>query len=328
MTERVIATLVHRSPSESICLASAHLRHLFFCCALHPLQIVVKVSTDHGKSWGTAFSLTRSNRTHFFTDGVSLVDPATKRVWIQYSVCPVTDGYNGCIDRYVVSDNHGGSWKHMPGLDMFATRGAAGVGSGIALRRGPQAGRLVFTKGIMVFSDDHGTTWQGGKAGIGSNEEQIAEMSDGTLISASRSGYSPRIFTSRDQGATWDKGYQLDGTDGHANVTTDNCALSFISTADGTTVMLSHPNRPDIHQMRPQPIGRQNVTVTTARYNASTGQLAGWEDYLQVYPGPSAYTSLALLGQGTCGVLYERSPIGELPVFFTSINLRTFPCPT
>jgi len=286
---------------------------------------VVKTSTDGGLSWGPTVRLTQSNQTHFYSDGTILVDPATQRVWVMYSLCIVATGYRDCRDRWAASDDHGVSWTQLPSLDRYSSSGVGGVGSGIVLQRGSHKGRLLFTKAHAMTSDDHGATWQSGPP-IAGNEAQIAEMRDGTLVAAARSGYSPRLFFSQDGGSSWSAGYQLDGTNGHANITTDNCALSFISTSNGSVVLLSHPNRPDIHQMKPQPIGRQNVTVTAGRYNPATGQPEDWADYITVYTGPSAYTSLAQLSGRTCGVLYERSPTGTLPVHFTSIHLAAFPC--
>ena len=96
--------------------------------------------------------------------------------------------------------------------------------------------------------------------------------------------------------------------------------------------LLSHPNRPDLGPplIVHNPIGRQNLTVSRAALRSTTGPAnsSTWRDYVHVFEGPSAYSSLAAVdAQGkTCAVLYERSAIGKLPVQFDTVNIATFPC--
>jgi len=66
----------------------------------------------------------------------------------------------------------------------------------------------------------------------------------------------------------------------------------------GSSLLLSHPNRADIHVLRPQPIGRQNVTASITSIGSSGHpDSTKWRDYVQVYKGPSAYSSLSAVAQ-------------------------------
>jgi Neuraminidase (sialidase) len=203
-------------------------------------DVVAKVSKDGGKTFSSFAVLSPgSNASHFYSNAIGLVDPATERVWVMYSRCLVQRAYGGCVDRWTYSDTHGESWRTAPELDQFGTPGLSGVGSGIVL----SSGRLLFAKGHLMFSDTHGKTWQRGAQTGGGSEQQCVETAPDVIACASRSGWTPKITISRDGGKTFDSGYQLDGTAGHSNVTTDNCAISMIGV--GGHLLLSHPNRPD-----------------------------------------------------------------------------------
>ena len=293
-------------------------------------DIVLKTSSNGGRTWGALQVLTQSNASFYYSNAIGVTDATTGRIWVLYSRCSVALGYRGCTDRWAYSDTNGESF--VPATAAEAQEhgaGLSGVGSGIQLRQGPHKGRLLFAKGRTVFSDDHGAHWAASAATFGSSEGQIAELAGGNLLAAVRSGWQPRLRLSTDAGGSWSAGYQLDGTGGHSNVTTDNCALSMISVAPALDyVLLSHPNRPDIgpadDARAGQPIGRQNATVSAAR--VVDGRPGAFADFVQIYDGPSAYTSLGQMASGECGVLYERSAVGVLPVQFDTLNFATFPC--
>jgi sialidase-1 len=190
-----------------------------FDSSCYDKDVVVKTSTDGGRSWGAFAMLSPgSNATHFYSNALGLVDPATSRVWVMYSRCAVAQGYHGdsCSDVWTYSDTHGRSWVAAPELDRFSSTGVSGVGSGLALRTGTRRGRLLFSKGHLMMSDDHGTSWQRGGETHGGSEQQCAETAADVLVCASRSGWTPKITISTDGGASFSEGYQLDGRAGCA----------------------------------------------------------------------------------------------------------------
>lgn len=101
-------------------------------------------------------------------------------------------------------------------VGQFATSG-----TGIQLRYGPKAGRLVqqyagnviqpsgnrATQAWSAFSDDSGATWQIGKfVGTGMDENKVVELSNGTLMMNSRANDGTKyrkVALSFDQGVTW-----------------------------------------------------------------------------------------------------------------------------
>ena len=96
---------------------------------------------------------------------------------------------------------------------------ATGPGVGIQLQQGPHKGRLVIPcdhtdksghASHVIYSDDHGKSWQlGGSVSGGCNECQVVELADGKLMLNMRmreSGQRKRgVATSKDGGETWSK---------------------------------------------------------------------------------------------------------------------------
>ncbi len=56
----------------------------------------------------------------------------------------------------------------------------------------------------VIYSDDHGKTWQaGGKAPTSPNETQVAELADGSLMLNARGVPHRAVVVSRDSGVPW-----------------------------------------------------------------------------------------------------------------------------
>ena len=98
---------------------------------------------------------------------------------------------------------------------------ATGPVNGIQLTRGAHKGRLVIpanhteadanreavTRSHVIFSDDHGETWQiGGSEEDKTNESTVVELNDGSLLHNMRSYYKKNrraVARSRDGGLSW-----------------------------------------------------------------------------------------------------------------------------
>ncbi len=265
------------------------------------IDLLLKRSFDGGKTWGRQQLVFEEGGTAEITIG---------------NPCPVVDRTTGVIwlpfcrdnDRIFVtsSDDDGATWAKPveitrtvkdPAWSWYAT----GPGCGIQLK----SGRLVIPcdhkvgtpqtfRSHIIYSDDHGATWKrGGVLGDHTNECQIVERQDGTLLLNMRSYHQKNrraIATSKDGGLSW------------SEVTLDPaliepvCQASLVrfSDRDGrSTGRLLFSN--------PASTKREKMTVRLSKDDGRT-----WPIARLLHEGPAAYSALVVLPDGTLGCLYER----------------------
>jgi sialidase-1 len=220
----------------------------------------------------------------------------------------------------VTSDDDGVTWSKP--TDVSATlkpdeaiTTASGPGIGIQLKSGPKAGRLVIPFNSqdakknfynwVAYSDDAGATWKRGEKvpqteKIQLNEVQVAESTGGGLYLNSRSwrrGPSLRkVSWSQDAGETWTQAAE------DAVLTDPICQGSLLRLDDRTIAFLNAAG--------PK---RANGTLRLTHDDGRT-----WASSRLTFPGPFAYSSMALLKDGRIGVLYE--PASNTVVKFRAIN--------
>ena len=134
----------------------------------------------------------------------------------------------GSFMRIAVSSDGCKTWKAEDVTQQFFIRPDNGlawfIGHGIQLQKGPHAGRLIIpgryfgpkwdavgptAKNTLIYSDDHGKTWQwGGSAQGYTGESCVVELSDGSVYMSNRN-HDPQTAgwrsycISRDGGATF-----------------------------------------------------------------------------------------------------------------------------
>ena len=209
-------------------------------------------------------------------------------------------------------------WMHFLGT---------GPGTGIALHSGPHKGRLVIpvytTNNVsylsgsqssrVIYSDDHGETWQAGEAvndnrpvgnqtihsstmnnpGAQNTESTVVQLNNGDLKLFMRGLTGDlQVATSKDGGATWEKDVKR-----YSDVKDVYVQMSAIHTVqDGKEyIVLSNAGGP----------GRYNGLVHLARVEAN-GELT-WLKHNPIQSGKYAYNSLQDLGNGEFGLLYEHA---------------------
>ena len=181
---------------------------------------------------------------------------------------------------------------------------ATGPGIGIQVKNGTYKGRMVIPanhsyddpngnvrKGPygygahVLFSDDHGKTWQKSEPiKPGCNESQITELSDGTLVMNMRSyndQYCRAISFSKDGGETWTKikhDYQL---------VESRCQASIIDYG------LCDEKQMHLFLNPAVPSGRNHMTL-----KVSFDDCKSWSNDKLVYAGPAAYSCLTKLSNG------------------------------
>lgn len=149
-----------------------------------------------------------------------------------------------------------------------------------------------------IFSDDGGQTWQrGGLAIPDAGEPNIAPLSDGGVLLTARNSHaeSRRLVTRSADGATnWSTPIFAD------ELLEAGCMAGIIAhpgTAafPGPLLLFSHPHTTDREHA-----ARRDVTVHLSRDNGKT-----WLLSKTLQPGPSAYSDLAVLLDGTVLCFYE-----------------------
>ena len=194
------------------------------------------------------------------------------------------------------STDDGATWSPPREITQSVGHFAAGPGIGIQL----SSGRLVipgYSKAgsRVIFSDDHGQTWRAGAPvkNKGCNESQVVELSNGSLLLNMRQGGRCRyIAISRDQGETWFKERNEE------SLPDPGCqgSLFRLPTPNGRSRLL-FSNPPHAGPFE----ARTNLTV---RLSDDDGQ--SWKVSREIHSGPGAYSSLAILADGsTIGLLYE-----------------------
>jgi sialidase-1 len=200
---------------------------------------------------------------------------------------------------------------------------ATGPVNGIQLTRGAHRGRLVIpanhsalttatqsvTRSHIIFSDDHGQTWQiGGIEEEMTNESTIVELSNGSLLHNMRSYHKKNrraVATSKDSGLTW------------SPVKLDEALIEPVCQASILRCTWPDPGEKScILFSNPASTKRENLTVRVSYDEGAT-----WPVRQQLHAGPAAYSSLTILPDKTIGCLFERGEKNP----YEKITLARFP---
>ena len=285
-------------------------------------DIVLKRSTDHGRTWGP-MQLIDEDGTNALNNPTAVVIRETGRVLLMYQhyakgfdehkAEPGYDGPRVCRTFLTHSDDDGAKWSEPREVTRqvkrptVATSTATGPGIGIQLARGKHAGRILmpFNEGpygawrvYAAFSDDGGETWRyGDSAPEGTkgfaNEVQFVELSDSVMLNARNQGGDKlrKIAVSLDGGETW------------SATRNDPVLIEPVCQAS----LLRHPNNNDpskdvfLFSNPGAQAARTNGTIRLSRDEGKT-----WPVSRVFYPGSFAYSCLTSVPDGSVGCLFER----------------------
>ena len=279
------------------------------------LDLLLRRSEDQGKTWKPTQVVHEEGGSQNITIGnpCPVVDQETGRIWLPF-----------CRDNNDVfmtfSDDDGKTWAEPRNITSDVKKSnwswyATGPGVGIQLSGEKHKGRLVIpcdhrepVDGVIAmhshvfYSDDHGVTWRlGGSVEKHTDECQVVELADGSLMINMRNYWGTTgkqkardkmraVATSPDGGATWQE-VRFD-----SGLIEPICQASFICRAG------KQPNGK--HQLLfSNPASKSTREKLTVRLSQDEGQT--WPVAMLLHEGPSAYSCLCELPNGTIGCLYE-----------------------
>ena len=300
------------------------------------IDLVLKRSGDHGQTW--------SDQQVVWNDGgdtcgnpCPVVDRETGTIWLVMTWNRGDDHENQIIAgtskdtrRIFVSSSgdDGRTWSRPREItaDVKSTNWtwyATGPGNGIQIERGPRQGRLIIpcdhieadTKHYyshIIYSDDHGKTWKlgGSTPEPQVNECEVVELSGGRLMlnmrNYDRAKRSRQVAISEDGGLTW-KEQRFDEALIEPICQAAIERYRWPDQGKPGVILFSNPASAN---------GRKNMTI---RASFDDGQT--WPASRVLHAGPSAYSGLAVLGDGRIACLFEAGSTNA----YEKIVLSRFP---
>ena len=299
------------------------------------IEIHMRRSTDGGKTWeagkhiahlgtrleGNPHKKEGGEKEQTVNNPVAIVDRDTGTIEFLYCI-----NYARCYAMRSIDD--GLTWSAP--VDITATFEpfrkhydwkviATGPGHGIQIK----SGRLVVpiwlaygkegdhgpSAAATIFSDDHGKTWQAGDLCLPNegdfanpNETMITELSDGRVMLVARSVSKANrkiVTTSPDGAGNWTKPAF------HDQLWEPVCMASIVShPSKPGTLIFSNPHTLKLDKDGKEvPAGRGKRENLSIKLSHDDGQT--WPVNKTLDAGPSAYSDLAVLPDGTVLCLYE-----------------------
>jgi len=296
------------------------------------IDLVQKRSKDGGKTWGPLQVVQESDdfkKLYPAETDITVGNPAPVvdhldpdhpgRIWLPFNVendrvfvtHSFDDGATWSEPRDITADAKKDSWG------WYAT----GPVHSIQLQNGEHRGRLVVPAdhrhgddgedrgengAQIIYSDDHGATWQLGaidatyKDGLNANETTAVELGDGTLYINTRDqgGDAPGNrgeAWSRDGGETFESRDPKWKAFRPAPAILDPPVVQCSLIRAGDMLVFSGPD-----ENGPNGKGRSDLRL---RY--SKDEAESWKDGPLIYVGPASYSDLVVINPATLGVLFE-----------------------
>ncbi|EIE98909.1 exo-alpha-sialidase [Saccharomonospora glauca] len=290
------------------------------------IDVLVRRSEDGGRTWSEPVVVAGGDTTVGSGDPSLIVDDETGRVHLFYATGngfrnsgPGNDNDDPNLIHldYSYSDDGGRTWTERRLTEEVKDPSWYGIfassGTGIQVKHGPFAGRLIqqyaFRKddgsiwAVSAYSDDHGETWRAGEpVGPLMDENKTVELADGRIMLNSRTagGDYRLVAYSTNGGVTYSSPIAddelVDPTNNAAIIRYDENA----TTSDPRSHWLMFSNTADPDQ-------RRNLTV---RMSCNDGE--SWPIAKTVESGAAGYSTLVELGNDSFGLLYERGAYEHL----------------
>jgi sialidase-1 len=304
-------------------------------------ETFLRRSTDGGKTWGSVQKIAHlgerlprspiaiarkagNNNDQTVNNPVAIVDRQTGAIHFLYCV-----NYQKCF--YLRSDDDGVTFSKpvevKEPFEGFRTTYecnviATGPGHGIQLGNGRLVVPVWLSTGAnghgpsvaaTIYSDDHGKTWKNGEIAAPNTEEWFEpnetiamELADGSVMLNIRTASKPnrRLVTTSPDGAThWAKPH-FDDALLEPVCMASLVRLSTMPASKTNRVLFSNPDNLSSAKGNEKPGShrdRKNLTI-----KLSYDEAKSWAARKTLEAGPSAYSDLAVLPDGTILCFYER----------------------
>jgi sialidase-1 len=289
------------------------------------IDLLLKRSFDGGRTWAKT-QVVWDDGANTCGNPCPVLDARTGTVWLLLTHNPGSDTQamivngtsRGTRTVWVAkSDDDGATWGppveitravKRPGWTWYAT----GPGVGIQLKDGRlvvpcdhQVAGSKVQQAHVILSDDGGQTWKlGGVVGPQCNESQAAELRDGRLLLNIRSyrGNHRRLVA-----------FSKDGGETFSDPVEDRELIEPVCQAS----LLRYPGEAGgLLFSNPASAKRERMTLRLSRDDGKT-----WPHARVLHDGPSAYSCLAVLPDGTVACLYERGDKNP----YETLTLARFP---
>jgi sialidase-1 len=312
------------------------------CSDTGNIDLVMKRSEDEGQTWGPLQLIwhdegntsgnpapvveqqsgdilllaTRNLGEDHESEIIAQTSTDTRRVYVLRSV---DEGQSWSPPQEITTDVKQPDWT------WYAT----GPGSGIQMKQGPYAGRLIVAcdhieagskkyYSHVIYSDDRGKSWQLGGTTPGDqvNESEVVQLEDGRLLlnmrNYDRSKRSRQLAYSEDGGGSWaDMQHALD-------LIEPICQGAMLRWDAGNTSYVLFSN----------PANREQRVNMTVKISKDSGE--SWQILKHVHAGPSAYSDLVTLANQQVGLFYEagqNSPYEGIAWEVIDVKQRLTPKP-
>ncbi|WP_206784641.1 exo-alpha-sialidase [Amycolatopsis sp. MtRt-6] len=321
-----IPTIVKANNGDLLAFAEGRNGGATFCNDLGKIDLVMKRSTDGGKTWGalntviTAFGDVKGNP-------APIVIPGSNRIVLLSTMQCFTSPDCGRIPRVSISEDNGKTWGApktlTTELGFSSAPGwlATGPSHGIVLTRGAHKGRLVAGMsysniGALIYSDDQGSTWHLGAtdkpttSALNPQEISVTELLDGRVYAAARNQANDGNKCL--EGGTRNRAFAISSDGAETFSQKFTYATDLVApTVEGSTARMSATDTG----------GKYNRIVFAApsvcdrrkelRIHSSFDEGANWTGTagsLLVWGQDAAYSDMVQLSQSSVGVLFEAGP--------------------
>ncbi|MFH0762151.1 MAG: exo-alpha-sialidase [Bacteroidota bacterium] len=286
------------------------------------IDVVIRRSTDDGQTWSDPVTIAGEGTEVGFGDPALVLNRKNGEV---ICLCASDKGYFHSTAYFpiriyqVKSTDNGITWSVPQDIttQIYGSESsdpvtknwqAAFVSSGSATQL--SSGRLMASipvresssrdiSNFVIYSDDDAQTWQVSTycAAVDGNEAKLVELDNGYVLMSIRNYGTRKFSISKDHGMTWSTPFaQHEILDPFCN----GDLIRYTALSDGY-------NRNRLLHSIPYSDCRENVTVLLSYSEGET-----WPIRKTVCSGASAYSSLAVLNDGTIGMYYE---VGEYEIY-------------